>query len=135
MVSVFFLIMSNKFLILRISLRKFVSWKIWNLQLSNWFIFYCFISILEVDFERSCSHWNIISYVWTNINEKNVEYVCSSLFLNDNIFIFFFYQDFLSQTLTSHRTAGEGGDHLLFHSTISTRSRTFRHLFATLHVR
>ena len=30
---------------------------------------------------------------------------------------------------------GKGGDRLLFHSTISTRSRTFRHLFATLHVR
>ena len=30
---------------------------------------------------------------------------------------------------------GKGGDHLLFHSTTSTRSRTFRYLFATLHVR
>ena len=30
---------------------------------------------------------------------------------------------------------GKGGDHILFHSTISTRSQTFRHLFATLHVR
>ena len=30
---------------------------------------------------------------------------------------------------------GKGGDHLLFHSTTTTRSRTFRHLFATLHVR
>ena len=30
---------------------------------------------------------------------------------------------------------GNGGDLLLFHSTNSTRSRTFRHLFATLHVR
>ena len=30
---------------------------------------------------------------------------------------------------------GTGGDHRLFHSTTSTRSRTFRHLFATLHVR
>ena len=29
----------------------------------------------------------------------------------------------------------KGGDHLLFHSTTSTRSRRFRHLFATLHVR
>ena len=51
---------------------------------------------------------------------------------------FFFYQGFLSQTLTTHRTAGEGsegGDHLLFHSTTSTRSRTFRYLFASLHVR
>ena len=48
---------------------------------------------------------------------------------------FFFYQGFLLQTLTTHKTAGEGRGHLLFHSTTSTRSRTFRHLFATLHVR
>ena len=37
-----------------------------------------------------------------------------------------------SPTLTIYRTAG---DHLLFHSSISTRSRTLRHLFATFHVR
>ena len=30
---------------------------------------------------------------------------------------------------------GKGEDHLLFYSTTSTRSRTFRHLFATLHLR
>ena len=30
---------------------------------------------------------------------------------------------------------GKGGDHLLFHSTTSTGLRTFRHLFAALHVR
>ena len=30
---------------------------------------------------------------------------------------------------------GKGRDHFLFHSTTSTRSRTFRYLFATLHVR
>ena len=47
----------------------------------------------------------------------------------------FFYQGFLSRTLTTHRGAGEGRDHLLFHSTTSTRSRTFRHLFSFLHVR
>ena len=29
----------------------------------------------------------------------------------------------------------KGQDHLLFHSTTSTCSRTFRHLFATLHVK
>ena len=30
---------------------------------------------------------------------------------------------------------GKGGDHLLFHPITSNRSRTLRHLFATLHVR
>ena len=29
---------------------------------------------------------------------------------------------------------GKGGDHLLFHSTTSTRSQTLRHFFANLHV-
>ena len=47
----------------------------------------------------------------------------------------FFYQGFFSQTLTIHRTAWVGGDHLLFHSTTSCRSQTLRHLFATLHVK
>ena len=51
------------------------------------------------------------------------------------IYIYIFYQDFLSRTLTTHRTAGKGGNHLLFHSTTSTCSQTLRHLFATLHVR
>ena len=46
--------------------------------------------------------------------------------------LFFFYQGILSRELTTHRTAA---DHSLFYSTTSTRWRTFRHLFATLHVR
>ena len=33
------------------------------------------------------------------------------------------------------RQQGKGRDQFLFHSTTSTRSQTFRHLFATLHVR
>ena len=38
--------------------------------------------------------------------------------------------------MTTRKTAkGEGMDHRLFHSATSTRSRTFRHLIATLHVR
>ena len=52
--------------------------------------------------------------------------------------IFLCNQFFPSQTLTIHtihRTTGKGGDIHLFHSTISTSPRIFRHLFATLHVR
>ena len=51
------------------------------------------------------------------------------------IYISFLYQGFLSRTLTSHRRLGERRGTILFHSTTSTRSRTFRHLFATLRVR
>ena len=47
---------------------------------------------------------------------------------------FFFYKGFLSQTLALTGQQRKGGDHLLFYSTTSTRSGTFRHLFATLHV-
>ena len=49
--------------------------------------------------------------------------------------IFFFYQGFLHRHWRFTGQQGKGGDHLLFHSTTSTRSRTLRHLFATLHVR
>ena len=45
MVSVFF-IMSNKCLILRISVRKFVSWRIWNFQ--------CCVALLII---KSLSPW------------------------------------------------------------------------------
>ena len=50
-------------------------------------------------------------------------------------FFFFFCQGFLSRTLTTHRAIGEGRGPSLSHSITSTRSRTFRHLFSTLHVR
>ena len=49
------------------------------------------------------------------------------------IFLFFYF--LLSGFSFTDTDDSKGGDHLLFHSTTSTRSRTFRHLFATLHVR
>ena len=47
----------------------------------------------------------------------------------------FFYQGFLHRRWQFTGQQGKGGDHLLFHCTTSTRSRTLTHLFATLHVR
>ena len=49
--------------------------------------------------------------------------------------VFFFYQGFLHKHWRFTGQQGKGRDHLLFHSTTSTRSRTLRHLFATLHVK
>ena len=75
----------------------------------------------------------LINLVWNMMNSSSRRIrkwpaYCTSFF--------FFHQGFLSRTLTTHRTAGEGGgDHLSFHSTTSTHSCTFRHLFATLLVR
>ena len=48
---------------------------------------------------------------------------------------FFFYQGFLHRHWRFTGQKGKGRDHLLFHSTTFTRSRTVRHLFATLQVR
>ena len=49
---------------------------------------------------------------------------------------FFFLSRFsFTDTDDSQDSRGKGVDHLLFHSTTSTRSQTSRHLFATLHVR
>ena len=53
--------------------------------------------------------------------------LCSSFFLLSG----FSFMD----TDNSQDSGGRGGDHLLFHSTTFTRSQTFRHLFATFHVR
>ena len=62
--------------------------------------------------------------------------LCSKNFITENfVKIVFFYQGFLSQTLTIHRTVGEETGPFLFISSTSTRSRTFRNFFlATLHV-
>ena len=55
--------------------------------------------------------------------------------------VVFFVVVFFSIRIFFHRhwrltgQQGKGGDHLLFHSITSTRLRTFRNLFATLHVR
>ena len=50
-------------------------------------------------------------------------------------FLFFFLSGFsFTDTDNSQDSRGREGT-ILFHSTTSTRSRTFRHLFATLHVR
>ena len=56
------------------------------------------------------------------------------LTLSINI-IFFSVRVFFHGHWRLMRQQGKGEDHFLFHSTTSTRSRTFRHLFATLHVR
>ena len=51
-------------------------------------------------------------------------------------FNYVFVSGFLfTDTDNSQDSRGRKGDHFLFHSTTSTCSRTFRHLFATLHVR
>ena len=47
---------------------------------------------------------------------------------------FLFLSGFSSQILAIHWTAGKWGDHLLFHSTISTCSQALKHIFATLYV-
>ena len=47
--------------------------------------------------------------------------------------MYFFLSGF--SFMDTENSPGEGGDHLLFHSTTSTCLRKFRHLFATLHVR
>ena len=48
---------------------------------------------------------------------------------------FFFYQGFLHRHWRFTGQLVKGGNHLLFYSTTSTRSRALRHLFATLQVR
>ena len=64
---------------------------------------------------------------------SNVPY--SSFQKSETLEAFFLYQVFFHRHWQFTGQQGKGGDHLLFHSTTSTCSRTLRHLFATLHVR
>ena len=80
------------------------------------------------------------------MQQRNIHYVFYSLLFQiacpitinrkriENMYFFsirvFFHEHW---QLTGQQ--GKGQDHILFHSTTSTRSRTFRHSFATLHVR
>ena len=69
----------------------------------------------------------IIKKLFKNLPRKSLLTIHKSLFFSLRIFFHGHWQ-LLGQQ-------GKGVDHLLFHSTTSTRSRKFRHLFATLHVR
>ena len=51
------------------------------------------------------------------------------------LFLFFSIRVFFHGHWRLTGQQGKGEDYFLFHSTNSTRSRTFRHLFTTLHVR
>ena len=59
----------------------------------------------------------------------------SSRFSSSVLAIFFSIKVFYHRNWRFTEQQGKGGDHFLFHSTTSTRSRTLRHLFATLHLR
>ena len=51
-------------------------------------------------------------------------------------YLFFFLSRFYFTDIDdSQDSRGKGGNHLLFHSTTSTHSRTLRHLFTTFHMR
>ena len=52
-----------------------------------------------------------------------------------NLSFFFSVRVFFTDTGLFTGQQRKAEDHFLFHSTTSTRSRTLRHLFATLHVR
>ena len=93
----------------------------------------CFVAFMV---RASCTFFPLAIWVF---EKKNWEHFTSFLRANliilidsnkSTLDIFFFYQDFLSRTLTTHRTAGEGRGPF-FISTNSTRSPTFKHLFAT----
>ena len=93
------------------------------------------ISISEASYEQQRSHILIL-----NISNSYVHKKCCIWFFIMYLFnfvgvIFFFYQDFFSRTLTTHRAAGEGSGPffiLLYHFHPLTN---IRHLFSTLHKR
>ena len=86
-------------------------------------IYKCIIYNIYIKFPKNLLLYKIVS---SNVIGARMQKLHSS---------FFFYMLFLSQTLMIERTAGEGKRPYLVLSTISTHSRTFRHLFAALNLR
>ena len=81
-----------------------------------------------IQLNRSIGH-DIEYFISEGNNFKVYIYIYIYIYINICL------SGFSSQTLTIHRTAGEGREPSFFHSTTSNRSRTLRPLFATLHVR
>ena len=89
----------------------------------------------EIIRANSCAH-QLITYWHGSIIglELQIIYILLKVYCRQNPFFF-------SLRVLFHRhwrftgQQGKGGGHLLFLSTTATRSRTLRHLFATLHVR
>ena len=100
----------------------------------------------KVEFSTSCEFvyvtWLVNSYWFLNMSSNELRFcICSK---SDSIIwwktvaffaCFFSIRVFFRGYWQLTGQQGKGVDLLLFHSTTSTRSRTFRHLFATLHVR
>ena len=72
-----------------------------------------------------CNDHNDVKYIWSQ-SQKMLE-----------LFFFFFFLSGFSFTYTvaSQDSRRREGHHLLFHFNTPPRSRTFRHLIASLHVR
>ena len=73
----------------------------------------------------------IISRAWFLVENYINFYTYTLIFFS---FLFFSIRVFFHGHWRLTGQQGKGGDHFLFHSTTSTRSRTFRDLFAALHV-
>ena len=96
--------------------------------LDIFFFFRSFLHIFAIVNELlsfSMSELPNIEYFWNvNIDESVNDYSCQIY-----IFVFFLYQGFLHRHWRFTEQQGKGGDHLLFHSTTSACSQTFRHLY------
>ena len=72
---------------------------------------------------------------FTFFSSKNEYLIATTNCFVRSFFFFFFYHGFLHRGWRFSGQQGKRRDHLLFHSTTPTHSRTLRHVFATLYVR
>ena len=126
-------------------LKCFIIFTSYPYSLLYFFYFYLFPGILE--FWCLATVTFKVTVVVQKYRKKYVYIFGIPLLINlftslidlGNIHFFFlsgfFFMDTDGSLESRGRVGGEGGGHLLFHSTTSTRSRTFRHFFVTLRVR
>ena len=110
-----------------------------------WFFYFIFLPLLKMVFNFAVSkpagNWQETLYLmlcWQFARPRTFSWLNQLIFLKSLpcslIYTFFSIKVFFHRHWRFTGQQGKGGDHLLFHSITSTRSRTFRHLFATLHV-
>ena len=92
-------------------------------------------AILKANIKELKLHIFVRNEQYKAYNNLKNEMPPNAMFLHADYYYYFFLSGFsVMDTDNSQDSRGREGT-ILFHSTTSTCSRTFRHLFATLHVR
>ena len=100
-----------------------------------WIISWTDSNLFLIELKFKCSKNKFLGCFLFSLRKKRRDFQNDYYLYLPKYRFFFSMRVFFHGHLQLTGQQGKGGDHILFHSTTPTRSWTFRHLFATLHVR